>query len=376
VAAEWSAADLPPLGERSDPAAALLQTAWQEMRTVETADAREIPAVTTAARLTGPLAVLAAPIVLRHEVIGVLAFQQTDFARLWRANDISLVEDVAAELAIAISNARLYRSVDDASRELMTKIGELERANLMKAQFLANMSHELRTPLNSVIGFSEILLSGNAAPLTSMQHDALETIARNGRHLLDLVNDVLDLSKVDAGRMELRLARLDVRALVPDVLGEVESLLQARGHHVHVELADGPLTIVADATRARQVLFNLLSNAIKFTQPHGAITVTATRRRSVLPVGGMRQAEREAISLAVRDTGIGIAPDDLPRLFSEFTQIDASLARPYPGTGLGLALCKRFMDLHGGRIGAESELGRGSTFWVEFPVEGPQVAAA
>jgi signal transduction histidine kinase len=176
--------------------------------------------------------------------------------------------------------------------------------------------------------------------------------------------------------MELRLAPVDVRALIPGVLGEIDALLTAKGHHVRVELADGPLAFVADETRARQVIVNLLSNAIKFTPPQGEITVRAARRRALLPAGGTRQAEREAVWVAVTDTGIGIAPDDLPRLFNEFSQVDASYARAYEGTGLGLALCKRFMDLHGGRIGVESTKDRGSTFWVEFPVDGPRVAAA
>jgi len=377
VAAEWSGPGSEPLGTGADPAVPLLMSAFKDRRTAETSDAREVPAVTAAGPpLSGPLAVLAAPIVLRGEVVGVLAFHQEGFGRLWRAGDIGLVEEVAAELAIAISNARLYRSVEDASRELAAKIGEVERANRMKAQFLANMSHELRTPLNSVIGFSEILLAGAQGALTPEQHDALETIARNGRHLLGLVNDVLDLSKVDAGHMELRLATVDVRALIPGVLGEIDALLAAKGHHVRVELAEGPLDFVADETRARQVLVNLLSNAIKFTQPQGEITVQAARRRSLLPAGGSRQAERDAVWVAVTDTGIGIEPDDLPRLFSEFSQVDASYARAYEGTGLGLALCKRFMDLHGGRIGVESAKNRGSTFWVEFPVDGPRAAAA
>jgi signal transduction histidine kinase len=377
VAAEWTSPDMAPLGGRADPAAAMLMTAFTDRLTQETADIREVPAVAAEGpRLGAPLAVLAAPIVLRGDVVGVLAFHQEGFPRLWRAGDIGLVEEVASELAIAISNARLYRSVEDTGRELAAKIGEVERANRMKAQFLANMSHELRTPLNSVIGFSEILLAGAQGALTPEQHDALETIARNGRHLLGLVNDVLDLSKVDAGRMELRLAPVDVRALIPAVLGEIDALLTAKGQLVRVELADGPLAFVADETRARQVLVNLLSNAIKFTQPQGKITVRAARRRALFPVGGTQQAERDAVWVAVTDTGIGIAPDDLPRLFSEFTQLDASYARPYEGTGLGLALCKRFMDLHGGRIGVESAKDRGSTFWVEFPVDGPRASAA
>ena len=375
-AAEWTGPDVTPLGLGPDPASALLDTAFRERRTVETSDARGSAAALGGAPIKEALAVLAAPIMLRGEVAGVLAFHQIGVPRLWRAGDVGIVEETAGELAIAISNARLYRSVEDASRELATKISELERANRMKAQFLANMSHELRTPLNSVIGFSEILLASGRGQLSPEQFDALETIARNGRHLLNLVNDVLDLSKVDAGRMELRLAPLDLKALIASVLEEMESLVRARGHVVHTELAAGKLVAVADAGRARQVLVNLLSNAVKFTSPGGEITVRAERRRSPLPTNGRGVEDSDAVRVEVTDYGIGIAEEDLPRLFSEFTQVDSSFARSFEGTGLGLALCKRFMDLHGGRIGVDSAKGRGSTFWVEFPVEGPAVVPA
>ncbi len=376
-AAEWHAPQTPPLGGRLDPAAGLLATVFREHRTVETSDVRQLPDPNAEARaLTQPVAALATPIVLRGEVIGVLAFHQVGLPRLWRVGDIGVVEEVAGELAIAVSNARLYRSVEEASRELAHKISELERANRLKAQFLANMSHELRTPLNSVIGFSEMLLIGAHGELNDEQKDALLTIAKNGRHLLGLVNDVLDLSKIEAGRMELHLAPTDIRRLIPDVLAGMESVIQSKGHHVRIELADGALQIVADEMRIRQVLFNLLSNAVKFTPPDGEILVRAARRRSVLPVARDVQRERDSVWVAVTDNGIGITADDQARLFTEFTQVDQSYARRYEGTGLGLALCRRFTDMHGGRIGVESQRGKGSTFWVEFPVEGPKAQAA
>src|SRR5262249_18112441 len=223
-------------------------------------------------------------------------------------------------------------------------------------------------------GFSEILIANGRGDLTAEQFDALETIARNGRNLLDLVNDVLDLSKVDAGRMDLHLAQVDLRELVNGVLSEMESLVAAGNHVVTVDLTKDPLGIVADLGRARQVLINLLGNAVKFTAPGGQITVRALRRRSLLPVNGTLTM-REAVWVAVTDSGVGIAPEDQGRLFTGFTQLDSSFARQYEGTGLGLALCKRFMDLHGGRIGVDSARGKGSTFWVEFPVEGPAVSA-
>jgi signal transduction histidine kinase len=238
------------------------------------------------------------------------------------------------------------------------------------------MSHELRTPLNSVIGFSEMLLIGALGPLPDPQRDALETVSRNGRHLLGLVNDVLDLSKVEAGRMDLHLTQTDMRAIIGDVITGMESLIQAKGLEIEMDLGDAPLLLTADEMRVRQILYNLLSNAVKFTTAGGRITVRAGQRRTPLPVPGAHLIERDAAWVSVMDTGIGIAKEDVPRLFTEFSQVDASLSRRYEGTGLGLALCRRFVELHGGIIGVESTPGRGSTFWIELPLAGPQSSMA
>ncbi|MEK6769540.1 MAG: ATP-binding protein [Gemmatimonadota bacterium] len=377
VSSEWHGPVVASVSAKADPALGLLTTAVRERRTIETSDARADARLGAAtAELDQALAVLVTPIVLRGEAIGVIAFHQAGVPRLWREGEIGLVEEVARELAIAISNSRLYRSVEEASRDLATKIEELERANRMKAQFLANMSHELRTPLNSVIGFSEMLLIGALGPLTLEQRDPLETIARNGRHLLGLVNDILDLSKVEAGRMDLHLTSTDVRSLVNDVLTGMESLTDAKGHRVLLQLGNADLMFMADEMRVRQIFYNLLSNAVKFTPPGGEIRIRADRRRSAMPAGKGGNREREVIWVAVTDTGIGITPEDQARLFTEFTQVDASYSRRHEGTGLGLALCKRFVDLHNGRLGVESAKGKGSTFWVELPVDGPGEARA
>jgi signal transduction histidine kinase len=374
-ASEWHGPEVAPSGARADFTLPILLTAMRERRTIDLPDARPESGLAPGdADAEQPLALLVTAIVLRGEAIGVVAFHQVGIARPWRQEEIGLVQEVASELAIAVSNARLYRSTEETSRELSVKIGELERANRMKAQFLANMSHELRTPLNSVIGFSEMLLIGALGALSDAQRDALETVARNGRHLLGLVNDVLDLSKVDAGRMDLHLMQTDVRSLIGDVITGMESLIQSKGHKVTVELGDAPLLINADEMRVRQVLFNLLSNAIKFTTANGQVTVHAGQRRTTLPGPGGRRTEREAIWISVTDSGIGIAKDDLPRLFTEFSQVDASFSRRFEGTGLGLALSKRFVEMHGGVIGVESTLGKGSTFWIELPLEGPRTS--
>ena len=373
---EWHAPDVPSVAFRADPTLPLQMAAVQLRRTIEVPDVRADPRVAGGALATGgPLAALVTPILLRGEAIGVTVFHQVGIARAWRPDEIGLVEEVAAELAVGIANARLYRSAEDAGRELAVKIGELERADRMKAQFLANMSHELRTPLNAVIGFSEMMLLGALGPLAPDQKDALETVARNGRHLLGLVNDILDLSKVEAGRMEMHLTQTDIRALITDVLAGMDSLVTAKEHAVKLELADGPIVVRADELRVRQILFNLISNAVKFTPAGGLITVRAVRKPMRLAGPGERQAEREAVWIAVSDNGIGIAAHNVPRLFAEFTQVDASHARRYEGTGLGLALSKRFVEMHGGQIGVESTLGRGSTFWLVLPVDGPHLLA-
>jgi signal transduction histidine kinase len=377
TASEWHAPEVASSGAHSDYAQPALVAAMRERRTIATSDARTLGGLTPQGPdAEQPLALLASPIVLRGEGIGVIAFHQVGLARLWQREEIGLVQEVASELAIAVSNARLYRSTEETSRELALKISELERASRLKAQFLANMSHELRTPLNSVIGFSEMLLIGALGPLPDEQRDALETIARNGRHLLGLVNDVLDLSKVEAGRMELHLTQTDVRAIITDVITGMESLIQTKGHEVLVDLGDAALLVMADEMRVRQILYNLLSNAVKFTPAGGKIVLRAGQRRTPLPVPGGRKVERDAAWVSVADSGIGIAEEDVPRLFTEFTQVDASLSRRFEGTGLGLALCRRFVDMHGGLIGVESTPGKGSTFWIELPLAGPQSSVA
>jgi signal transduction histidine kinase len=174
--------------------------------------------------------------------------------------------------------------------------------------------------------------------------------------------------------MELHLTLTDVRALVSDVLAGMESLVAAKEHAIVMELAAEPLTVRADELRVRQILLNLISNAVKFTPRGGQIIVRGVRKPMVLPAGGGAHEERDAVWVAISDNGIGIAVQDQSRLFTEFSQVDASHARRYEGTGLGLALCKRFVELHGGQIGVESSLGHGSTFWAVLPVDGPRGA--
>ncbi len=248
---------------------------------------------------------------------------------------------------IAIQNARLFREIENKSREL-------EVANKHKSAFLASMSHELRTPLNAIIGFSEVLLARLFGELNEKQDDYLKDIHASGRHLLNLINDVLDLSKVEAGRMELEPSQFDLPAALADAMTLIRE--RATRHGIALALETSPVlgTVSADERKLKQILLNLLSNAVKFTPDGGRIDVTATR-------------ETDGVLIAVKDTGIGIAPEDQEAVFEEFRQVGGDYTSKQEGTGLGLALTRRFVELHGGRIWVESAPGKGSTFYFTIP---------
>ena len=253
-----------------------------------------------------------------------------------------------------------------AAKELAQAREAAESASRAKSTFLANMSHELRTPMNAVIGYSELL----AEELEEAGHDEhladLGKITAAGKHLLSLINDILDLSKIEAGRMDLFLERFEVRPLLEEVLSTSEPLVAKHGNRLERDLAENLGTVRADATKLRQVLFNLLSNAAKFTR-EGRITVRARREH-----GG----EEERLVVAISDSGIGIAPDKLEKVFTEFSQADDSTTRNYGGTGLGLTISRRFCRMMGGDLSVQSRLGEGSTFTVSVPVRVDALEAA
>ena len=257
-------------------------------------------------------------------------------------------------LATEVRKTATY--LEEQSDELTRLNEELAKANRMKSDFLANMSHELRTPLNSIIGFSDMLLTEEIGSLSAMQRDFLETVARNGRHLLQLISELLDLSKIEAGHLQLMLESLDVRQLLHEAADSVRAQTDKRRHYFDLDVPREPLPVTADHVRVRQVLLNLLSNAIKFTPEGGRVRLVG-------------RLEPDGVRVEVTDTGIGISPADQAKLFREFVQLDPSASRHYEGTGLGLALCKRLVELHGGRIGVDSDHGRGSTFWFTLPRE-------
>ena len=232
----------------------------------------------------------------------------------------------------------------------------LHEANRLKSEFLANMSHELRTPLNAIIGFSEFLVDERPGPLNAKQKEYLQDVLNSGQHLLQLINDVLDLSKVEAGKMELFPETFTLPAAVDEVCSVIHPLATKKNITLRKEIAPTVANVTLDQQRLKQILYNLLSNAVKFTEDGGRVEILATR------------FDAKWLRLQVRDTGIGIKPEDLGKLFIEFKQLDSSYARRYQGTGLGLALTKKIVELQRGSITVESEPSKGSTFTVSLPL--------
>jgi signal transduction histidine kinase len=310
-------------------------------------------------------------------VIGTVSVYNRRDGRRFGDYDLQLLQTLGDQVVVGLDRASVLEQSRQNERALAAKNVELVRATRLKSEFLANMSHELRTPLNAIIGFSDLILEGGAGEVTEQQRDFLESVLRNGRHLLALINSVLDLAKVEAGRMALTLLPTDLREAITGAVSDTASLRASRRQECSVKLDDGPLAALADGVRVRQILLNLLSNASKFTPEGGLIELTAVRTRAPLSLPADRLGDepksvtKDVVWIAVADTGIGIAPGDMAKLFQEFSQVESSASRQAQGTGLGLALSKKFVELHGGRIGAESIPSKGSTFWFILPTEGP-----
>jgi signal transduction histidine kinase len=264
------------------------------------------------------------------------------------AETVRLLQTFATQSVLAIQNARLFREIEAKSRQL-------EVANRHKSEFLANMSHELRTPLNAIIGFSEVLLERMFGEINPKQEEYLGDILASGRHLLSLINDILDLSKIEAGRMDLEFSRFDLPTALENTLILVRDRATRHAIAVDVRIDPGLGAFVADERKLKQIVLNLLSNAVKFTPEGGRITLTAAMANG-------------SVEIAVSDTGLGIADEDQGRIFEEFRQVGSDHVGKREGTGLGLALTKRFVELHGGRVWVKSAPGHGSTFTVTLPV--------
>jgi len=294
----------------------------------------------------GYRAVVAVPLIREDHLIGALAMNRKTPGE-FSPETIELLQTFATQSALAIQNARLFREIEEKSRQL-------EVASQHKSEFLANMSHELRTPLNAIIGFSEVLAEKMFGELNEKQEEYSKDIHASGQHLLSLINDILDLSKIEAGRMELELSDFHLPTALDSALTLVRERAGRRGIALHTNIDCRLGHIQADERKVRQVVLNLLSNAIKFTPEGGRIEVGA------VPKDGL-------IEISVGDTGVGIALEDQEAVFEEFRQVGTA-DKKVEGTGLGLTLCRKFVELHGGRIWVKSELGVGSTFTFTLPM--------
>ncbi len=326
----------------------LVGRAVQQRQVVQIEDARHDPeyAWEPAFELLGFRTMLGVPMLREGEPIGVVAIWR-DQVRPFSERDTQLVTSFADQAVIAIENVRLFREIQDKSRQL-------EIANQHKSEFLANMSHELRTPLNAIIGFSEVLIERMFGELNEKQDDYLKDIFTSGKHLLSLINDILDLSKIEAGRMELDVENFDVPSALSNAMTLVRERAQRHGITLGLEVEPSIGEMRADERKFKQILLNLLTNAVKFTPDGGRVDVRAKLVSGVLAV-------------AVTDTGIGIAKDDQAAVFEEFKQVGRHYTNKQEGTGLGLALTKRFVELHGGTLTLDSEPGKGSTFTFTLP---------
>lgn len=316
-------------------------------------------------------AILAVPIIQENESLwGLLIAHQCSHGREWQAWEVTLQLQLADQLAIATKQSELYQQLqlelnerkraEDQLRQTNDRLAvtniELARATRLKDEFLANMSHELRTPLNAILGMSEGLLEEGYAPLVEKQKKAIGTIAKSGNHLLELINDILDLAKIEAGKLELQIAPVRLERLCDTSITFIKQQARKKNITLTTKIFSDPEPVFLDERRMRQVLINLLSNAVKFTNDDGNITLEVSLDKT-----------KQEINFSVTDTGIGIAPSDIKKLFEAFVQIDSSLSRRHDGTGLGLALVRRIVEMHGGQVSVESKVGKGSKFKVTIP---------
>lgn len=294
---------------------------------------------------------VAIPLRIGSRIVGVIDIQSTQ-AYAFTKDDLSVLQSLADQVAVAIDNARSY----ELSQQLIKDLREIDQ---LKSQFLANMSHELRTPLNSIIGFSRVILKGIDGPVSDMQQQDLTAIYNSGQHLLGLINDILDLARIEAGKMELNFEEVQLAEMATSVMSTAKGLVKEKPIQLIQRIPANMPSVRGDTMRVRQVLLNLISNASKFTD-EGSITVEAVVQRG--PTGKM-----EAL-INVIDTGPGISMEDQKKLFQAFSQVDGSATRKSGGSGLGLSICANLVQLHGGRIGIHSETSTGSTFWFTLPL--------
>ncbi len=309
------------------------------------------PATRDYLKLVGVDTNLLLPLVIKGRALGVIQIESWLGKREYSAEQINLGLTIANQTAAALENARLYED----QLETAEKLRELDQ---LKNQFLANMSHELRTPLNSIIGFSRVMLKEIDGPITGLQEQDLTAIYNAGHHLLGLINDILDLSRIEAKKMELNIEEIDLAAIVTSVMATARGLIKEQAVDLQLDLDPELPKLRADPTRIRQILLNLLQNSAKFTE-EGFIRVEVRRQVSA--------DNAPQVFISVQDSGIGISEDDLEKLFLPFSQVDPSPTRKTGGTGLGLSITRNLVELHGGTIKVSSEVGKGSTFSFVLP---------
>lgn len=292
---------------------------------------------------------LAVPLVLRGEVIGVLGIRRQE-AKDWAEEEVSAVEAVADQITRALENARL-------AKEQEKTIIQLQEVDRLKSEFLTSMSHELRTPLNSIIGFADVIIQGIDGDISDLAMNDVKLIYNSGQHLLALINDILDINKIEAGMMELVRESLDVKEAINDVLAASTSLIKDKPVEIVIDIDDNLPEVYADKLRLNQILLNLVSNAVKFTHK-GTVTIKAQ----------ISDEMPDRMRIGIRDTGIGIAPDKLKAIFDRFRQADSSTTRQYGGSGLGLAISRQLVELHDSELKVTSEEGVGSEFYFTVPL--------
>ena len=298
---------------------------------------------------------LGIPLKIGNRVIGALDVQSTE-VNAFTDDDIAVLQTLVDQIAVGVDNARSFQVAQDAVEEMR----EIDR---LKSEFLANMSHELRTPLNSIIGFSRVILKGIDGPINDMQQQDLQAIHGSGQHLLDMINDILDLSKIEAGKMELSIEEVDLDDIINSVLSTAKGLVKEKPVRLINNAPDILPTVHADRTRVRQILLNLLQNATKFTE-EGSIILNVDIYHDE-KIGG------QMAKVSVTDSGIGISDEDQKKLFMAFSQVDSSLTRKVGGTGLGLSISRHLVEMQGGEINVFSEEGKGSSFYFTLPVATP-----
>jgi len=332
-----------------------LATAWEsapsyslqngEFHSLEAPDPSQIPILPQISN--GSLRI---PILGQQDVIlGVMEFERGSDEPEWTEDDKELANTISQQLAHAIQDIRSYQLTQQA-------LEEMRKADQLKTEFLANMTHELRTPLNSIIGFSRVILKGLDGPITETQKQDLTSIYNAGQHLLGLINNILDFSKIESGKMDLDFTEVNLSEIILSVMDTAAGLVRGRPIEISSLVPESLPKVWGNSIRIRQILLNLLSNAIKFTD-EGRIGIAAK----------VRDDTRREIIVSVFDSGPGIAPEDIGKLFEPFSQLEGSPTRIYGGTGLGLSICRHLVELHGGRIWVESTLGKGSSFYFTLP---------